>query len=174
MRSITLVYDVDFGFLQSGEGWNHEYTTDTLTYLVSRTNIQSVLDSYYYRGYPLMLDVSSWEINAPVNVGEHAAIVVNETTMYGYDCWTCHIDENIKVYYDKDTGLFVHYNYYDSGVTGFVDLWIVSREITLSRVDYAGLYAVEIKQTGIILAAIFAELSIITWLIANRLMKKDD
>jgi hypothetical protein len=173
IRGMTFVYDLHHAAYTSNSGWSSSDSTDSLTVHVSRTNVTQILENQQYAGYPVILDVSSWEIIAPVNIGEHAAIVVNESRRYGYDCWDCYIDEDTTVYYDKETGLFIHRRYSTSGVVGFMDMWMVSDEITLSKVDYAGLYAYEIKQTGVILAAIFAELAVIIWLAAVRLKKRD-
>ena len=173
IRSMTLNYDLHHAVYSSNSGWSSNDSADSLTVRVSRTNVTQILENQQYAGYPVMLDVSSWEILAPVNIGEHAAMVVNESRRYGYDCWDCYIDEDTTVYYDKETGLFIERRYSTSGVMGFLDMWMVSDEITLSKVDYAGLYALEIKQTGLILSAIFAELAVIIWLVAIRLKKYD-
>ncbi len=173
LRNISLNYQYHEATYTSISGWNSEDKFESVSCIVSRVNILQVLDNQYYRGYPIRLDVSSWHLSASVNIGNHTAIVTNETTWRGYDCWVCEIDEETTVYYDKETSLLVQSRFSTLGTEG-IDFWIVTREITLSGVDYAGLYAVEIKQTGVTLAAIFAELSLITWLIASRLKKKSE
>jgi hypothetical protein len=97
--------------------------------------------------------------------------VTNDTNWRGYACWICEIDDETTVYYDKETGLLIHSRWSTAGTSGS-DFWMAVEEISISRVNYAGLYAVEIRSTGIILAAIFAELGVITWFIARRLKKK--
>jgi hypothetical protein len=91
-----------------------------------------------------------------------------------HDCWRCEIDEDTIVYYDKDSGLLLQSISSTVGSGGYMDFWMDTEEITLSNVNYAGLYSVEVKQTGVILAAIFAELAVITWLIARRLKEKTE
>ena len=173
VRGITLAYNAEDSSYATTTGWIHNYYTDELIYVCSRNNMRLVLDGQYYRGYPLMLDVSSWEILALVNIGEHAAIIVNETRMYGYDCWTCEIDNETTAYYDKEEGLFVHSYWSDIAPEDFQDFWMSTEEITLAQLDLSGLNAIEIKQEGVFLSGIFVELAVIVWLIADRLKKSN-
>jgi hypothetical protein len=132
-----------------------------------------MLETQYYRDYPVRRDVSSWTLFSVVDLGGQSATVTNVTTLQGYDCWVCEIDEDTTAYYDQETGLFIRSRWSTSGTSGS-DFWMATEEIDLSSIQYAGLYAVEIRQTGIILSAIFAELAVITWLIFNRLQKKSE
>ncbi|MBY8996815.1 MAG: hypothetical protein KGD60_03715 [Candidatus Thorarchaeota archaeon] len=173
VRGITLVYNGHVSTYTATSGWSSNYYSDELIYVVSRNNIRLVLDGQYYRDYPLMLDVSSWEILASVSIGEHTAIIVNETRKYGYDCWTCEIDNETTAYYDKEEGLFVHSYWSAIGPEDFHDFWMSTEEITLAQIDLASLNAIQIKQPGVILAGVFIELAVIVWLIAARLKKTE-
>lgn len=173
LRNISLGYKFHDASYTSISGWSSDDEFETISCVVSRVNIFQVLANQYYKGYPVRLDVGSWHLSESVDIGAHTAIVTNGTMWREYDCWICEIDEETSVYYDRETGLLIHSRYSTSGTQG-TDFWMVVEEITLTGVDYAGLYAVEIRQTGVILAAVFVELAAITWLIAYRLQKKNE
>lgn len=174
LREISINYQYHHASYTSNSGWNGYTVTESVSYIVSRVNIHQILEGQSYRGFPVWRNVSQWSLSSAVNIGSASAHVINETNWRGHDCWICETDDEITVYYDKDSGLLIQSRSSTVGSEGFMDLWMVTDEITLSSENYAGLYAIEIKQTGFILAAVFAELAVITWLIARRLKKKTE
>jgi hypothetical protein len=174
LREISIKYQYHYAVYTSNSGWSGSTVTESFLFIVSRVNIHQVLGGQNYRGYPVWQNVSLWTLSSIVNIGGVSANITDETNWRGHDCWRCDIDEATIVYYDKNSGLLLQSISSTAGGDVFTDLWMYTEEITLSSVNYAGLYAIEVKQTGVILAAIFAELAVITWLIARRLRKKTE
>jgi hypothetical protein len=139
LRNIAIGYQYHEATYTSISGWSSgEDESESISCIVSRVNILQVLGNQYYRGYPVRLNVSSWHMSMIVDIGEHTAIVTNETVWRGYNCWICEIDEDTTVYYDRETGLLVQSLFSTTEVNG-LDFWMVTREISLSGIDYAGL-----------------------------------
>ena len=135
--------------------------TDTLTYYTSPNNMRVVLKTHSYLGYPLTVDVESWEYNGTVNIGVYSASVVGTSDSYGHDCWECMIGTETFLEYDMDSGILVKYYWVSPEEERMAALMDMEFELPDPYV----------KDEGVLLAGIFVELAVIIWLLGERLMK---
>ena len=159
LGKLTLEYDYIYEKLVNGpDGVERE---DTLTYFVSQNSMIPVLRMQSYYGYPLAVDVESWEVNETVNLGSYSAVVIGATFTYGHDCWECEIGNQTYVEYDMDVGLLIRYH------------WVTLEEERLAVLVDMNLELPDpyVNDAGVLLAGIFVELAVIIWLFSQRLEK---
>ena len=159
LGKLTIVYEIYEERIENGSDWS--LRVDPLTFYVSSNNMGIVLKRSYYLGYPLAVDTESWEHNMSVTLGLNSAIVVGTTDVYGHDCWGCEINNQTYLFYDMYSGILVGYE------------WISQEEVKVVTLMEMNLELPDpyVKDTGVLLAGIFAELAVIIWLFSQRLEK---
>jgi hypothetical protein len=165
IRRLALVYDFYERDNSSGSGYSDVTREDTLTYVVTLNNKIVVLSTQFYCNVPLAKNVESWEILEPVNIGSYAAIVNGSEWKSGYDCWTCQLEDGSLVAYDKATGVLIYGEWHET---------YYQRVIQLLEMNYTDPFQPwYIMMDGFILAGIFVELAVVTWLFVFRVKKPD-
>ncbi|MHA2351655.1 MAG: hypothetical protein ACXABX_00875 [Candidatus Thorarchaeota archaeon] len=163
MRELTLIYDFYEGELSDELEWIHSYRTDVLTYVASPNNMIVMLRTQHYCGYPLVVDMESWDNGEYVNIGMYSALIMETTTLFGHDCWICRIGNQTFLHYDMDSGILVNYYWKTSEA---------ERETTLMDMNFEQL-DLRVNDAGVLLAGIFVELAVIIWLLSQRLGKSE-
>ncbi len=164
LGSVILLYDFDESVLTSGSVWTTESRLDTLYYPTSRNNMKAVLSANYYCDFPVAMNTDTWNLSSSVELGKYSAVVLWSWEVNGYECWLLElqISGSANVSYERDSGVLVEIAWTDASLHRSVDLQeMVFRQPTLPPV----------KVEGILLAGIFAELTVIAWQMSERLKK---
>jgi hypothetical protein len=168
---LTLTYSVEEQVFRNGTELQSTERTHNLTYVASMNNMELILSWQYYYGFPLVTNVSSWEIHDDVKIGTENAIVIEQISIGERDCWSCEINPNKSVIYDKVTGLLVQIFWitFDSVPYGTQETVTTVRMVSMDHDVPGEGYP---SQDGLFIAGILIELAIVVWLVPNYLKKK--
>lgn len=161
-KGLTLNYRVIESTYDNQSGWIDISKTETLHFAVPSDYVWDFLNTQYLHDFPLWMNVSSWDIHDSVDIGVHSAEVVDFSNSYGFDCWTCDIDNESTASYANVTGILIHSDWYELNF---------HRMILLESMGLGSLPQPYIREEGFILTGIFVELAVITGLIAIKLKK---
>ncbi len=165
VRKLILLYEFDEMTFTEDSGWTEESRMDTLTYFVTFNNMIAYLTTQDYGDFPLAMDVDSWEILAPVNIGSYTGVVKSSGIINGYACWTCDVGVNESyVSYDKASGVLVVIFLIDTEYQLF---------ILLQEMNFGPTPQPYVKDEGVLLTAIFIELAVIVFLLGDRRKKSN-
>jgi hypothetical protein len=162
LRRLTLVYHFE-EMTYNGSDWITVEETESLGFDVSLSNMRAVLESQYYYDFPLAVPVRLWDVHQTVTIGSFSAEITSSDNVNGHDVWLCEIESDDAlsiISYDKVTGILVSSEWIETDFQRLVNLEEMTFEPPL--ISY-------IKQEGVLLAGIYAELAVIIWLIAGRL-----
>lgn len=164
---LSLEYEIKDGLYWESMGWSNTTRTDNLTFVAHNNDIDGVLQSKSYYGYPLMIDTTSVTLSTEIDVGEYIAVVSGEETLDEYECWKCKIGSQTTVFYEVATRLLIGSRSLINGTTDYTD-WMTTKNITL--IDFRTDFIEEIypATSGILISGVFLELAAVAWLLGNR------
>jgi hypothetical protein len=163
VRNLNIVYDFNEMIYSDESGWEDESRLDSMNFAVTLGNMITFLSTQYYCDFPMALNVDSWDINVPVNIGSYGAIVVDSGNKIGYNCWTCLIGVNEStVSYDQVSGVLVDIDLIDTEYR---------LEVQLQEMSFGPRVQPYVKDEGVLLTAIFIELAVIVFLLSDRRKK---
>lgn len=165
---LSLTYKHYQSSYTSQSGWSSTEELTVLTYSVSLNNVSDVLSGESFGGYPLWLNVSTWDVNDAVNIGSTEGIVVGELSLYSYDCWKVELDEDTAVFYDKELGIFTQSSWYQTGSTGFMQMWTENDQYSLTSENFDSFDAVFVTRDGVLISGILTQVSIILVILEYR------
>lgn len=172
---LTLTYSVSEQVYLNGSQIRSTERTDEMAFVTSRNNMEKMLGPQYYYEYPLVMNVSSWEINDGVelrnrNGGTVMSVIVTETSVEGYDCWVCEIGLNNALFYDEITGLLVMVNLTIMQTGSVLYETLIVAQLVEANYEIPGEgYP---TQESLFLAGIFIEMAIVVWFVPNYMRKK--
>ncbi len=160
IRKLSLVYDYRENIQVNGSWINDVSRLDSLEYVVTLAHMKTVLNSQHYSGFPLAMDTETWEINDSVTIDSDFATIIGSDYLLGFDCWVCEFDSNnlSTVSYDSVSGVLVRLAWVEIDYVRIVELEQMAFTEPIQP----------IKREGVLLTAIFIELAVIVWLLADR------
>ena len=122
-------------------------------------NLSLVLRNEEVRGYPVWVNVTSWNIADMVQLGNQTLIVRRSSDRYGFYCWVAELEDDTNVYYHKELGIFLGFSYYDANWLGGTSWAWTQRDIDVTYQNIDDFYSVEymLNFDAVLLSAILVE-----------------
>lgn len=161
IRTLSLRYEYTVA-IQSGGGWVTDTSrVDTLEFYVTLRNMNAVLQLERYDTIPLAVDSTNWDIDQQVRIGSYDANVIVSDVVRGHTCWICDIEltNTSQIGFDVDSGILVFVDWFEMDRIKWIEL--LDMTFDPEPIPY-------IREEGVLLTAIFIELAVIIWQVADR------
>lgn len=170
---LELSYRLNIESFSTQEGHRSTQNVTVLSFSLCLNNISEVLSNESLWTYPIWLNVSDWSLGAEVWIRGLRVDIVDDQSMYGFDCWKVEKNDETSLYYSKKLGFLIYSIYSDSGVGVFPETWSSSAEWTLIASNIYELNSTIVSVEGWLIAGILTQLTIVIGLFEYRRSRTD-
>ena len=129
-------------------------------------NLSLALDNKEVRGYPVWINVSSWDFGDAVQIANQTVTIEGDSERNGMECWMGQLQNGTDVYYSKAYGIFLGTYYHEFEFIG-ATFYSETYQIQLTYQNLMDFFEIEYEFNidAIVLSIAIIESAIIIWLV---------